>query len=248
MATNRKSAQLSKFIAYMLGKAPGEFGLVPREDGYFKIKDFLKAIGEEEGFRHVRESHLNEILLTVPDPPFEIADKTIRSVDWRQLPEIFPSKDLPKLLYTCVRRKAHAFALDKGIFPVGHDRVVLSSAPEMALRIGLRFDGDPVVMTVQTAKSTGAGVTFLAAGNDLYLADSIPAGCFTGPPLPKEKPVEQKPKRIREGTEPADRTPGSFYMDFAPKKEKTKKDYRNRQNDIAWKRERKRKQSTGEKW
>ncbi len=248
MTINRKTAQLSKFIAYVLGKEPGEFGLVPREDGFFKIKDVLKAVWEEEGFRHVRESHLNEILMTLPDPPFEIAEKMIRSANWRQLPEISPTHDLPKLLYACVRRKAHAFALDKGIFPLGHERVVLSPDPDMAMRIGRRFDGDPVMMIVQTAKSTASGVAFFLAGNNLYLADFIPAGCFTGPPPPKETPEDQKSKKVQEVTESFDRTPGSFYLDFNPKKEKTKQDYRKRQKDIAWKKERKRKQKTGEKW
>ena len=248
MAINRKSIQLSKFIGYVLGKEPGEFGLVPGEDGFFKTKEFLKAVWEEEGYRHVRESHLNEILLTVPDPPFEIKEKLIRSVDWRKLPSIAEADNLPKLLYTCVRRKAHAFALEKGIFPVGHDRVVLSSKPEMARRIGRRFDGDPVLMTVQTAASTECGVVFFRAGDDLYLADSIPAGCFTGPPPPKEKPLDQKPKKLKEETETAERTPGSYFVDLTPKKERKKKDHRNRQKDIAWKRERKRKQRTGEKW
>ena len=155
MATKHSPKQLSKLIAYVLGKAPAEFGLVPAEHGFFKIKDLLKALWEEDGFRHVRESHLNEIMLTVPDAPFEIRDRMIRSRNWEELPGIRPAENPPKLLYACVRRKAHAFALEKGIFPVGHDRVVLASEPEMAMRIGRRFDGSPVMMTVQTAQVHG---------------------------------------------------------------------------------------------
>ena len=248
MAAKHSPKQLSKLIAYVLGKAPAEFGLVPAEDGFFKVKDLLKALWEEDGLRHVRESHLNEILLTVPDAPFEIRDRMIRSINREGLPGIRQAENLPKLLYACVRRKAHGFALEKGIFPVGHDRVVLAADPEMAVRIGRRFDASPVMMTVQTAKCREFGVSFFEAGTGLFLADSIPTQCFAGPPLPKEKIVENKPQKIKDAEAPEERTPGSYFVDFSPKKQRKKKEYLKREKDIAWKKERKRKRKTGDKW
>jgi putative RNA 2'-phosphotransferase len=248
MQAHRSAKYLSKFLDYVLGNSPHEFGLVPSESGFFKIKDLMKAIWEEDGFRYVRESHLNEILLTVSDPPFEIHGKLIRSLQWKSLPGIRPDQNPPKLLYTCVRKKAHAFSLEKGIFPVGHERVVLSSKPDMAARIGKRFDGDPVMMTVQTVTSMENGVVFYSAGSGLYLADSIPAGSFTGPPAPKEKPFKQKSKNLKEQEEPEIKKPGSYFVDISSKKERKKKEYRKRDKDISWKKERRRRRRTDEKW
>ena len=232
-------------MVYVLGLKPDEFGLVPDENGYIKIRDFLKALCEENDFRHVRRSDLDEILLTLPDPPFEIHDQLIRARDRGQLPETIPAADPPKLLYTCVRQKAHRFSMEKGIFPVGHHKVVLSSDSGMAGRIGRRFDKEPVMMTVQVAKSLEQGIVFQQVGQKLFLADPIPVGCFSGPALPKEKPMT---KKQAVPVEKIDSTPGSYFPELLPEKERRKQEYRKKRKDIAWKKERKRKQQTGEKW
>jgi putative RNA 2'-phosphotransferase len=245
MAVKKSLKHLSKFMAYVLGLKPDEFGLVPDENGYVKIKDFLKALSEETDFRYVRRSDLDEILLTLPDPSFEIHDQLIRATDRGQLPKMVQTVQLPKLLYTCVRQKAHPFTMEKGIFPVGYNQVVLASDSEMAGRIGRRFDKEPVMLTVQVAKSIEQGIVFHQVGQKLFLADPIPVGCFTGPALPKEKPLTKKQAVSLEKVEP---TPGSYIPNLSLEEVRKKQEYRKRRKDIAWKKERKRKQQTGEKW
>ena len=64
------------------------------------------------------------------------------------------------------------------------------------------------------ARQLGLGVAFARFGENLFLADHVPAGCFSGPPLPPVTPPEsRKPERPGD---PADRAaaPGSFYMDM----------------------------------
>lgn len=236
---------LSKFIDYILGKHPDEFGLVPDKDGFIKIKDLLKVLSEEEGFRYIRRSDLDEILINIPEPSFEICDQFIRAHDRNQIPEIVPAEQPPKLLFTCVRKKAHRFAFEKGIFPVGHARVVLADSAELAERIGKRFDGNPVLMTVQVAKALEQGIAFYKFGKNIFLTDTIPVGCFTGPALPKEKTEVKKPKIQVEIIES---TPGSYFPDLSSVKDHKNKENRKKKKDIAWKRERKHKQKIGEKW
>jgi len=245
MAIKKSLKHLSKFMAFVLGLKPDEFGLVPDENGYVKIKDFLKALSEENDFCYVRRSDLDEILLTLPDPPFEIHDQLIRATDRGQLPKMIRTVQLPKLLYTCVRQKAHPFTVEKGIFPVGYNQVVLASDSEMAGRIGRRFDKEPVMLTVQVMKSLERGVVFYQAGQKIFLADTIPVGCFTGPALPREKPFVKKQAVSVEKVEP---TPGSYIPNLSPEEARKKQEYRKRRKDIAWKKERKRKRQTGEKW
>ena len=79
MSKQRSAKQLAKLIDYVLSRRPDEFGLVTDEHGFVKTKELLKAVNEEEGFRYVRRSHLDEILITVPDHSLEVADKFIRS-------------------------------------------------------------------------------------------------------------------------------------------------------------------------
>ena len=109
MSKQRSPKQLAKFIDYILCRRPDEFGLVTDEEGFVRIKDLLKAVNEEEGFRYVRQAHLDEIMLCVPNHAFEVADNKIRSKFRDRLPQHIYAKDPPKLLYTCVRRKAYSW-------------------------------------------------------------------------------------------------------------------------------------------
>ena len=215
MSKQRSPKQLAKLIDYILRRRPDEFGLVTDDEGFIRIKELLKAVNEEEGFRYVRRSHLDEIMLCVPDHPFEVADNRIRSKFRDQLPLHTYAKDPPKLLYTCVRRKAYPHVAEKGIQPGGFSRIVLSSGIEMAERLGRRIDRSAVLLTVQVQPCTDKGVVFFQAGESLFLADFIPAGCFTGPPLPKEKPVAPKP--VEQQPEQQQIPAGSYFIDLEEK-------------------------------
>ncbi len=56
----------AKFLKYVLGLNPDEFGLVLDKDGYVKIKDLLKAVHEEDGWRSFRQANINEIMISLP--------------------------------------------------------------------------------------------------------------------------------------------------------------------------------------
>jgi putative RNA 2'-phosphotransferase len=222
MTAKHKSPEyLAKIISYILGRNPAEFGLVPDPEGFVTIKEFLKVVSEEKGLKHVRRSSIDEILVTVPNPMIEIRGNHIRSKEFQTSSGYLPARDIPKLLFTCVRRKAYSFVVEKGIFPLGFSHIILSSNPDMAERIGRRRDPEPVRLVVQTQKCVDKGTVFYKSGETLYLAESIPPGCFTGPPLPKQKaPLTKseirRPFAGKDGLqEPApDRMPGSFILEF----------------------------------
>lgn len=215
MTKRRSLERLAKFISYILGRNPAEFGLVPDSDGFVKIKEFLKAVSEEDGLKYVRRSNINEILITLPNPPVEIRGNHIRAKHRHAMLTNIPAQNLPKLLYTCVRKKAYPSVLENGIRPMGSSHVILSSEPEMAKRIGRRRDTLPVRLVVQTEISLDKGITFYEAGETLYLAESIQPGCFTGPPLPKQK--EPATKRDPVDKPALDRMPGSFMLELKEK-------------------------------
>lgn len=219
MSRQHAPGQLAKLIDYVLRRRPDEFGLVLDANGYIKIKELLKAVNEEVGFRYVRRAHLDEIMLTVPDHLFEISDNLIRSKLRDQLPHHTYAVDPPKLLYTCVRRKAYPHVHQKGIRPAGYPQVILSSDRDMAERMGRRIDHSAVLLTVQVQNSVNQGVVFFQAGTSIFLADFIPAQCFTGPPLPKEKPVLKKPDTSEARSE--QRPAGSYFIDMQDKLDAT---------------------------
>jgi putative RNA 2'-phosphotransferase len=242
MAKRKSPKQLAKFMSYVLGRSPGEFGLVPDDNGYIKIKEFLRAVGEEEGFGYVRKSHINEILLSLPNPPIEINNNYIRAKLRDYLPGENQTRNPPKLLYTCVRRKAYPVVMVKGIFPMGFNTVVLSSMPDMALRIGKRRDPSPVLLNVQTQKAMAHETIFYAVGEPLYLAESIPIDCFTGPPLSKQKTPSIMQDAQNKQISP--KLPGSFLVEERNLNDH-KKSYqqKKKRKPVGWAREQKKKKN-----
>jgi putative RNA 2'-phosphotransferase len=237
MSRQRSPKQLAKFISYILARRPDEFGLVPDSNGFVKIKDLLKAIGEEADWKYVRRSHIDEILITLPSPLFEIQDNFIRAASREHLSLPAPTDNLPKLLYTCIRSRAYPFVRDKGIHPMGHPYVILSSSTSLAERMGRRIDQTPVKLTVQVEKTLGKGNQFLQAGELLYLAENIPPDCFSGPPLPKEKPEARKPEPAEKAS---DKTKaGSFFVDLKNDQDRVHKpESRKRRKALDWKKDR----------
>jgi len=211
----RSPKQLAKFLNYVLGRRPDEFGLVTDKQGFVKIKDLIKAANEEAGLKYVRRSHINEIMITLPNHGLEVADNFIRAINREHLPKQSFALDPPKLLYTCVRMKAYPYVLDKGIMPTGFSKVILSSSSDLAQRMGRRSDHDAVLLTVQVSHSEEKGVVFFQAGESLFLADYIPPDCFSGPPLPKELPHTRKADQPE--TKPAKMPAGSFLIDLEEK-------------------------------
>ncbi|CAB1055727.1 RNA:NAD 2'-phosphotransferase [Olavius sp. associated proteobacterium Delta 1] len=235
MSRQRTPKQLAKLIDYVLSRRPDEFGLVMDAHGFARIKELLKAINEEEGFRYVRRAHLDEIMLTVPDHSFEISANLIRSKLRDQLPQHRYAMNPPKLLYTCVRPKAYPHVHQKGIRPTGYSQVILSSSRDLAQRIGGRIDRSAVLLTVQVQNSVDQGVVFFQAGETIFLADFIPAQCFTGPPLPKDKPLLKKPdaSEARREQIPA----GSYFIDMKDKSEATIPKSKRHATPADWKQE-----------
>lgn len=233
----------AKFLTYVLGVRPDEFGLVPDQDGYVKIKEFLKAVHEEEGWRSFRQGNINEMLVSLPNPPIQVNENFIRVKDRQRLPQRTALQAHPKLLFTCIRPKALRVIYEKGVGPMGRNHVILSSDKGMAQRIGKRVHASPATLTVNVESAVKKGTLFLQAGENLFLARYLPPDCFTGPPLPKEPQVTKakEPERIKE----RDRTPGSFFPDIneqmAPKEPKKLTRKQRREKDIGWKKSRKQK-------
>jgi putative RNA 2'-phosphotransferase len=233
MGGKKNPKDLAKMLAYILGRKPYEFGLVPDGAGYVRVKSLLQALSEEQGWKHVRESHLREVLISIPEPPVEMGEGRIRARQREHLPQPEYEPEPPGLLFHCVRRRAWPHVRDRGLVPTEKDRVCLAADPQAALRRGRRIDPDPVLVTVHTAKAPG--VVFFRFGPELFLADQLPADALTGPPLPKAKEEPAAPKKPS-----LPETPGSFFFD--PTRERrpssSEKAGKPRKKDPDWKRER----------
>lgn len=236
MKTHHTLRQLSKFLSYILGRRPYEFGLVPDENGFVSIQMLLRAICEEKDWKYIRESHFQELLLHGSNPPVELVGSRIRSVDRILLPVPAVVADPPKLLYVCVRQKAYGHVLEKGISASAYRRVVLSSDKDMALRMGRRKDPKPVLLTVFCNPCMQQGIGFYSVGGSLFTCEYVPQGCFSGPkPALEKEPKHQAPEPAAQGP----KTPGSFTLELQDEKQPRQK-IKGQKKEIVWKKDRKR--------
>jgi putative RNA 2'-phosphotransferase len=206
--------KLSKFLAYILGHRPDEFGIVPDSDGFVRVKELLQALHEEPGWRHIRQAHLNEALLVPEKPVIEIDGTRIRAVDASRLPVVGLPGELPKLLYIAIRPRAYPAALDRGLSSPSGRHLTLSKDEAMALRIGRRLDNHPTLLTVQVSESVKNGTCLQKYGRILFLADRIHPGTFSGPPLPKTKPDATTSSGM--AAPQLNKTPGSYFPELEP--------------------------------
>ncbi|MCF8024671.1 MAG: RNA 2'-phosphotransferase [Desulfobacteraceae bacterium] len=238
--------QLAKLLAYILEKRPDEFGLIPDEEGFVSIKELLKALAETDGWHHIRRSHINELLLSQVEAPVEIREHRIRGKTRGRLPSPRPCKEIPKVLYTCIRKKAYPVVSEQGIRPKAGTPVICTHDRQIAERIGRRKDNNPVILTVHTAKTADHGVEFLQLGENLYLADFIPAQSFTGPPLPKmpekeaEKEKKEKMDAHRRKAQGGSYTVEAGDIDPLREKEPKSKKGKGKKKEPSWKQEQRR--------
>ena len=73
-------------------------------------------------------------------------------------------------------------------------------------------------------------------GEALYLADHVPVSCFSGPPLPKEKTEDLKPKK--EATKPKS-PPGTFVLDMERSQALQRQEIKRKgvRKEISWKKD-----------
>ena len=198
-----------------MGYRPDEFGLIPDDEGFVRYKDLLQALHEENGWRHVRRSHINEMLMGRDRALFEVENDRIRSRERHWVLNACDDLALPGLLYAPVRRRAHRVAMERGLTAEPKSYLALSPDRKMALRMGRRRDQHPVLLEIPAAAAGNKGV-FIFPFGDLFLAPEIPAHFVAGP-LPSkdlveiEEPKVSKKQKPRAGPKTA--TPGSFILD-----------------------------------
>ncbi len=237
MTPQQKARQFSKFLSNILERHPEEFGLIPDESGFIKIRDLLQALHETDGWRHIRESNLNELMLLENNPPFEMSGGLIRAAERERLPKKTPCREVPKILYTCVRKKAYPHVLEKGVSPAGYTHVICTPDDEMAKRLGQRKDRHAVLLTIHTAKTAEKGVAFHKFADTFYMAEHIPADTFTGPPLPKIPEKEKSPGPAK--TPKPQTESGAFFVTPEMIESGAHKKSKGKKKKLDWKQDRK---------
>ncbi len=206
-------------LAYVLGRRPDEFGLVPDPEGFLPIKEVLQVLHEEPDWTYVRQGHIREVLVGKDRHAFENIDDRLRAADrswsWPASPQ--PPSALPSLLFVPIRRRAHPVAMDRGLSRTNENPLVLSKERDTALRIGRRRDPEPVLIEVLAVRAAEEGTEFFSFG-DLFLSKDIPVRFIAGPPVSKEVMealLAKKAASHETGLPVPSFTPGTFALDLS---------------------------------
>lgn len=207
---------LARFLTYILGHRPDEFGLVLDDEGWLPIKSLLQVLTEEKGWGFVRRSHLKEAVFLLSPPRFEMTDNLIRSLPPGTAALGAPESEWPPArLYRAITRKSHPVVFDQGLRPPTGGQLVLAIQKEMALRIGRRRDPQPLLVTVQAQDAAAQGIQFFRYGEELYLTEAIPPAHLQIPPLPRERLEKPGPRpSTPEKPRPIPLTSGSIILNI----------------------------------
>lgn len=215
MSQIKAAKAFAKMLTYTLGVDPYEFGLVPDRDGFVKIKELLKGLNEEEGWRHIKEGHIKEVLLTITPSPIEVKEKMVRAVDRSRLTLPEYVAEVPGELYAAIRQRAWPRVHERGIEYPDKALIRLATTRDFAKKLGRRIDKQAVILTVHTPMAEDQGIVFLKAADHLYLAHEMPAQALSGPALPKPEDPKNLPKKKKAPGQKQEKapTPGSFFPD-----------------------------------
>ena len=243
MKLPRQLENLAKMLAYILGHRPDEFGLVLDETGFVPLKQLQQALMQEPGWGFVRRHHLDQVVLLLKPPAFEIVGDKIRCLQPGPLPRRRPGERPPPLLYLGLPPKAHERVWNEGLKAAAGGELILARTREAALKLGKLRAPSPLLITIQAQAATQTGVPFTGYGEELFLVQEVPRE-FLQMPAPLIQ--EEKPK-VPKFT-PAPPTPGTFRVNLSQPAKPTRR--RGKKAEPAWKaaaRARRKKRERGEK-
>lgn len=202
----RELRRMEKILFVVLGRQPDAFGMVLDEGGWISIKELHQAVMKETGFSHITPRDLTQFFSLFRPEKFEWQENLVRVRLELQSPDLTIYKEAtpPELLYVSIRPKAHAHVIARGLQSINNKKwVALSTEKEMALKIGMRRDRNPIIAEIMALKSSEAGIVYRKASELLYLVESLGPQWMSIPPLP---PVREKDEH--KGSKSSESKPG----------------------------------------
>jgi len=171
-------SDLSRAVSHALRHEPWLYELELDDEGWAPIEQLLAALREKGGaWKAVDRADLDRMLTAVTKHRHEIDGERIRALYGHSLPGRVQKHAAvpPARLFHGTAPATWTMIEVDGLSPMGRQFVHLSVDRETAEAVGLRKSARPVVLAVDAAAASAAGVAFYA-GNDLvWLADGIPS-------------------------------------------------------------------------
>ncbi|HIE33240.1 MAG TPA: hypothetical protein EYP81_04245 [Thermodesulfobacteriaceae bacterium] len=228
--------RLIKLVRYMLVYRPDEFGLIPDNEGFVKIKDLHLAITETDGFRGVRRKELESLFEVFAREQFEYRRDLglVRTKDQVQFTGVEYTENPPARLYLPVKPRAWLHISEKGW--QRPDQAIMTPDKDLAEKLARRKGG--LLIEVDTVIAREEGGIFFRFIEKLYLSPWLPAKALRGPKVDEKFRARYAPKPKAE-PEPEPIIP--FRPDTQPPELPYRKITRGKKKKIPWKTGRKEK-------
>jgi putative RNA 2'-phosphotransferase len=192
--TRQRHEALARFLEYLLGRSPDEFGLVLNPEGWIDLKQVIQVCSEERDWKGTNQARIKDLVWALPDCPLEFDEKRVRlkpECAGASHAPVREGSNPPKILYYGCRRRPYRTYMSEGIGGLDGKEFVLCRTKEMAIRIAKRREPKPILVEVDTQEALSTGTRFLAYGDHLFLVEWLAAEVLSGPP-PKEKEMPEK--------------------------------------------------------
>lgn len=177
---NRADVQRSKRLSLVLRHRPDSIGITLDDNGWVGVSTLLAALSRHGGT--LSRGALMRVVANNDKQRFEVDSETDRirarqghSVDVELgLPPMTP----PAVLYHGTPTRSLTEILATGLDRRRRHHVHLSGDIETAHRVGQRR-GQDVVLVIDAAAMSAAGILFWRTDNGVWLTDSVPARYLT---------------------------------------------------------------------
>lgn len=176
MADPRQVA-LSKAVARALRHEPWAYELELDSEGWVPIAQLLDALNRTRRWRNLDRRQLQAMVDLSAKRRYELAGDRIRALYGHSVPAAIardPAQPPPVLFHGTARDVLDAITSD-GLRPMRRQYVHLSVDRETAAEVGRRKERDPVLLHVDAAAASAAGVQFYRGNDVIWLTAHVPS-------------------------------------------------------------------------
>jgi putative RNA 2'-phosphotransferase len=179
MLNEQAEMKLSKWMSKLLRHDPESHGLhLEPADGSCTLDELLQALRRSRGWGSVTVEDIRQVVRNSDKQRFEIIEDRIRARYGHSHSRVaYEAAVPPAVLYHGTNTGALASLLREGIKPMSRQYVHLSEGLQFATLAGARR-GELVIVAVDTVQAAAEGTVFYYGGNEVWLADSVPANCL----------------------------------------------------------------------
>ncbi|MCP4543276.1 MAG: RNA 2'-phosphotransferase [Chloroflexi bacterium] len=181
----RRLTKLSKFLALILRHQPERFALELDDEGWASLSEVMEILHGLPNFRWASQANVMTLVEKGAGDGkhrFQVEGKRIRSCYGHSIaqPILYEPCTPPEILYHGTFPDALVSIRREGLKPMERQYVHLSPDTATAIRVGIRHDARPVVLTIRATEAHAAGIEFYQADDAVYLTKRVPPDFLEG--------------------------------------------------------------------